>query len=202
MKKTLIKNLILLICLTFCGNVFAEVEEEVIVVTNVDYTASLTKKSSVDSATIDVETGAHTGLSSIFTLETNGGDEHFDYIISSHIDAEGGSVSGFGNGGRILFAHVANPPTSGAVSNAKTGSGQSKNVFAYPTNIALQGGRTATFEADYSEYGDCYVVLDNGAETGDITFNITGTPCANTYEAGLDQAGSYKSVMVFTITSK
>ena len=82
MKNKLIKTLILLICLTVANCVFAEVEEEVIVVTNVPYTASVTKKASTESVTMNPMNGNHTGLSTVFTLQTNGGDDHFDYIIS------------------------------------------------------------------------------------------------------------------------
>ena len=110
-RRRLLKILLPLICLTLCGNVFAEVEEDVIVVTNVPYTASLVKTSSTDSAVVDPATGVHSGLSTVFTLQTNGGDDHFDYIITSYIDIDGDRVSAYGDDGRLLFAHETVPPT-------------------------------------------------------------------------------------------
>ena len=203
MNKSLIKTLILLICLSFGGSVFAEVEEEVIVVTNVPYTATLTKTASTNTAQVNAATGTHTGLSTVFTLQTNGGDDHFDYIISSYIDISGGRVSAYGNGGRLLFANQTTPPTSAAVSNAKSGTLPNKNVVAYPVTVSATGGLTSSFQTDYEDYGDCYVILvgDNELENT-VTHSVTGSPCANTYEVGADESGSYQSVVVFTITSK
>ena len=186
----------------FCQTVFAEAEQEVIVVTNVPYEASLTKKASTENATLNPADGTHTGLSTVFTLQTNGGDEHFDYIITSSIDKFGESISGFGPDGRLLFTHTTELPLNPPINNAKTGSGKSKCVIAYPVSVTATNGRTTSFQTGYGTYGDCYVILDNGAETGDVTFSVSGTPCANTYEAGLDQEGSYKSVIMFTIASK
>ena len=202
MKNNLVKILILIICLTFGQNVFADTEEDVVVVTNVPYTASLTKKSSNNSASVNPATGTHTGLSTVFTLQTNGGDEHFDYIINSYIDIDGDRVSAFGNDGRLLFAHETRLPSSTAVENARTGSDSSKNVFAYPSSVTTTGGMTSSFHTNYKEYGNCFVILANDSESGDVTHTVSGTPCTGTYEVGLDESGSYKSVIQFTITSK
>lgn len=201
MKNKFVKTLIPIICLIFCQSVFA-VEEEVIVVTNVPYTASVTKKPSTETVTMDPANGTHTGLSSVFTLQTNGGDEHFDYVIGAYLDTSSGRASAYGAEGRILFAHVTNPPDSTAVANAKTGIGRSKNVFAYPVSILTTNGRTSEYNTNYKDYGDCYVIKVKGNETGDITFNVLGTPCSGTYETGLDEAGDYKAVLTFTVTAK
>lgn len=190
------------ICLTFAGVVYAEAEEEVIVVTNVEYTASLTKKPSTESGSIDPANGTHSGLASVFTLQTNGGDDYFEYIINSYITINEGNVSAFGNDGRILFAHTTALPDLTALANAKSGSGQSKNIFAYPTNVVASGGRSSVFKQNYKDYGNCYQIFASTVENGDVTLNVTGTPVGTTYEAGLDEAGTYKSTVVFTITSK
>ena len=202
MKTKLLTILTLLTCLIFGNTAFADVEEDVIVVTNVDYTASLTKKSATESSTVSPATGTHTGLSSVFTLQTNGGDDYFDYIITSYIDIEGERVSAFGSDGRVLFAHEVNPPSSAAVNNAKSGVGVSKNVFAYPTTVSATNGFEANFQVGNATYGDCYVVLSNGNEESDITYTIGTSPCPGTYEVGRDESGTYKSTMVITIASK
>ena len=203
MKNNLIKTLILIICLTFTGSVFAEVEEEVIVVTNVPYTATLTKRPSTESGTINPVNGTHPGLASVFTLQTNGGDDYFEYIISSYIDTSEGRTSGYGDDGRLLFAHTITQPDLTAYENAKSGSGQSKNIFAYPTSLSLTGGRTYDFKLNYKEYGNCYAIYAGSSENpGDITHTVSGTPSTNTYESGLDEAGTYKSTIVFTVASK
>ncbi len=202
MNKILVKTLILLICLMFGNLVFAEVEEEVVVVTNVPYSASVTKKASTESVTMNAVNGTHTGLSTVFTLQTNGGDDHFDYIITSSIITEEGQVSAYGNDGRLLFAHMTVPPTASAVSNAKSGSGMSKNVFAYPTIASATGGIQTEFKTNYKDYGNCYAIFVQKAKAADITHTVQGTPSANTYEVGIDEAGNYKSTIMFTIVSK
>ena len=201
MIKNLFKILTPIICLTLCGNVYAEIEEEVIVVTNVPYTATLTKRPSTESATLNPANGTHTGLSSVFTLQTNGGDDYFEYIISSYINTDSGRVSAYGNDGRLLFAHTTTLPTLTAFTNAKSGTGESKNIFAYPTALTLTGGRTYSFLQNYQDYGNCYAIHAGAVETGNVTHTVSGSPVGTTYEAGLDEAGTYKSTIVFTITS-
>lgn len=202
MKREFIKTLILTAILSFGLSVYADTEGDVMVVTKVPYTASLTKKASNESATLNPANGTHTGLSSVFTLQTNGGDDNFEYIISSYIDINEGRVSGYGNDGRLLFAHTTTLPDLTSLANAKSGSGQSKNIFAYPTNVVTTGGRSSIFRQNYKDYGNCYQIFASTVELGDITHNVSGTPSANTYEAGLDEAGTYKSVVMFTIVSK
>jgi len=185
------------------GNcVFAEIEEEVVVVSNVPYTASITKKASTESVTMNAMNGSHTGLSTVFTLQTNGGDDHFDYIITSSIIGEGGQVSAYGDDGRLLFAHTTVPPTAAAISNAKTGSGKSKNVFAYPTIVSATGGIGTQFKTNYKDYGNCWAVFMQKATATDVTHTVQGTPSANTYEVGIDQAGDYRATIMFTVVSK
>ena len=58
------------------------------------------------------------------------------------------------------------------------------------------------FKQNYLDYGNCYKILVNSIENGDVTHTVSGTPVGSTYEVGLDEAGTYKSTIVFTITSK
>ena len=201
MKNKLIKILIpILSLLVFSNCAFADYEADVLVVTNVAYTATVQIVSSSGPVTIDPETGVHTGLSTVFTLQSNGGDEHFDYIIRSYIEAGGAQVPAYGDDGRLLFAHTTNPPTSAAIANAKTGTAPNKNVFAYPTNIAM-GGFRSQFIPNYKTYGNCHVITLDGAVSTGITHQVSGTPCANTYEMSVDEAGTYRSTIEFTIVA-
>lgn len=203
MKKTLIKILIPVFCfLTFGNSVFAETEEDVIVVTNVPYTASVTKKASTDNVTMNAVNGSHTGLSTVFTLQTNGGDEHFDYIITAYADVEGERIPAYGNDGRLLFVHTTVPPNSTAISNALSGAGKSKNVFAYPTRTDCTGGIRSEFKPNYKDYGNCHVIFMGHAVSTDVTHTVQQTPCPNTYEVGIDEAGNYKATIMFTVVSK
>jgi len=202
MKKLVIKTLIPIICLAFGNAVFADTEEEAIVITNVPYSASITKKSSTDTVTMNPVNGVHSGLSTVFTLRTNGGDEHFDYIIKSHINIDGDIVSAYGDDGRLLFAHVSKPPALEAVNNAKTGTGISKNVFAYPTIVNTSGGIQSQFKTNYKDYGNCYAIFMQNAVATDVTHIVQGSPSSNTYEVGIDEAGDYKSTIEFTVVSK
>ena len=202
MKNKLIKILIPILCLLIFGNnSYAETEGDVIVVTNVPYSASVTQNSSTDSVTMDPFTGVHSGLSTVFTLQSNGGDEHFDYIIKSYIDVGGDRVSAYGDDGRLLFAHTTNPPTLTAVANAKSGTLPSKNVFAYPTQLGWGSGYPE-FKINYKDYGNCYAIfLHDLIQTG-VTHIVNGTPSSNTYEMSVDEAGSYRSTIEFTIVAK
>ena len=202
MKNNLIKFLIPIFCLLlFSSCSYADTEEDVVVITNVPYTASLARTSTSAPVTVDPMTGVHSGLSTVFTLQSNGGDDHFDYIIKSYIDIDGGRVSAYGDGGRLLFAHTTNPPTAAAVSNAKTGTISNKNVFAYPTDIA-RGGTRPEFKVNYKDYGNCYAIFLDGLVSGTVTHQVSGTPCSNTYEMSVDEAGTYKSTIEFTIVAK
>ena len=201
MKKTIIKTLIPILCLTFGIPAFAEVEEDVIVVTNVPYTATLTRGPSINNVSMDVLTGTHSGLSSVFTLQSNGGDEYFDYIIKSYINIDGDRVSAYGDDGRLLFAHTTNAPTSTAIENAKTGTLPNKNVFAYPTQIG-RGSGYPEFKIDYKDYGNCWAIFLHDLISTDVTHIVNGTPCANTYEMSVDEAGTYSATIEFTIVAK
>lgn len=203
MKNKLIKLIIPIFCLLIFGNIsYADTEGDVIVVTNVPYTASVTKGATTEGVTMDATNGTHTGLSTVFTLQTNGGDDHFDYIIKSYVDVGGERIPAYGDDGRLTFVHTTISPTTTAVNNAKAGILPSKNVFAYPTRINCTGGVKSSFKTNYKDYGNCHVILMDQAVITDVTHTVQGTPSANTYEPGNDEAGNYQTTIEFTVVAK
>jgi len=203
-KQNISKLLIFLITVTL-GTVkaygYAEAEQSVS--TTVQPTVAVEKlSSSIETGSVNPQTGVHTGLSSIFSLQTNGDDDDYDFIITSKILSSGEEVSAYGNDGSILFGHTLATPTADAVSDAKAGGSNNKNVIAYPVTLSVVSPMTAEFEKDYGLYGDCYAVKVNGGTGGNVTHIVGQTPISGTYSVGQDQAGTYQAVVTFTAVSK
>mgnify|MGYP001514603458 CR=1 FL=1 len=75
---------------------YAEAEQSVL--TDVQPAVAIEKQtSSIENASANGETGAHTGLQSVFSIQTNGTDSDYDFIITSKILTDGGEVSAYGN---------------------------------------------------------------------------------------------------------
>ena len=117
--------------------------------------------SSIENASANGETGAHTGLQSVFSIQTNGTDSDYDFIITSKILTDGGEVSAYGNNGSLLFGNTLAAPTQAAIDDAKAGGSRNKNVIAYPVTTVITNPMTVGFEQNYGIYGDCYVVKVN-----------------------------------------
>lgn len=180
---------------------YAEAEQPIS--TAVQPSVSIEKQStSIEAATADAQTGTHTGLQSVFSIQTNGDDEDYDFIVTSKILTEGGEVSAYGNNGCILFGNTFTTPTAEAIENAKNGGNMNKNVIAYPVTTAITEPMTVDFEQNYGLYGDCYVVKVNGSSEGTLTHTVGQTPVSGTYNIGQDPAGTYQTVVTFTAISK
>ena len=198
--KLLISIMSLLLC-TVKAYGYAEAEQPIS--TAVQPSVSIEKQStSIEAATADAQTGTHTGLQSVFSIQTNGDDEDYDFIVTSKILTEGGEVSAYGNNGCILFGNTFTTPTAEAIENAKNGGNMNKNVIAYPVTTAITEPMTVDFEQNYGLYGDCYVVKVNGGSEGTLTHTVGQTPVSGTYNIGQDPAGTYQTVVTFTAISK
>ncbi len=198
--KLLISIMSVLLC-TVKAYGYAEAEQPIS--TAVQPSVSIEKQStSIEAATADAQTGTHTGLQSVFSIQTNGDDEDYDFIVTSKILTEGGEVSAYGNNGCILFGNTFTTPTAEAIENAKNGGNMNKNVIAYPVTTAITEPMTVDFEQNYGLYGDCYVVKVNGSSEGTLTHTVGQTPVSGTYNIGQDPAGTYQTVVTFTAISK
>lgn len=196
-----IKHIIPILILFMGMAAFCDTEANVVVVTSVPYSAKVEKASSIENITVNPENGVHSGLSSVFNLETNGTDNNFDFVITSSIDIQDDTVSAYGNDGRILLTNTSNLPTLTDVDNAKKGIKENNNVIAYNTNVSTTEGFSSEFKSNYSNYGNCWVIKVNGTKTGTVTHQVLGSPIADTYSYK-DHAGSYKAVLNFTIIGK
>ena len=177
-------------------SVFADVEEDIIINLTVEPAVSVSKiNSSTETVTANPLTGVHNGLFSIF----HGTDDDFDFVITSSITTQdNGSVCAYGDDGRLLFAHLSNPPLNSDVEKAKLGTAGNKNVIAYPTNL------TGDFVKTFSQYQgkNSYIIRLNGETEGTVTHNVSGTPLLNTYKIGEDEAGEYKAFVIFSVIPK
>lgn len=180
---------------------YAEAEQSVL--TDVQPAVAIEKQSSsIENTSANAETGAHTGLQSVFSIQTNGTDDDYDFIITSKLLTDGGEVSAYGNNGSILFGHTLAAPTQAAIDDAKTGGNNNKNVIAYPVTTGVSSPMTIGFEQNYNQYGDCYVVKVNNGTEGTVTHTVGQNPISGTYNIGQDQAGTYQAVVTFTAVSK
>ena len=99
---------------------YAEAEQSVL--TDVQPAVAIEKQtSSIENASANGETGAHTGLQSVFSIQTNGTDSDYDFIITSKILTDGGEVSAYGNNGSLLFGNTLAAPAQAAIDDAKAG---------------------------------------------------------------------------------
>ena len=185
------------------GKAYGYAEAETSVYTDVQPTVAISKKtSSIENTSANGMTGVHSGLQSVFSIQTNGNDDSYDIIMTSSIPVDGGSVSAYGNGGCILFANTLPSPTTAAIEDAKTGGSNNKNVIAYPVTVSTTNPMTAEFQKNYGVYGDCYVVKVNNGTEGTVTHIVGQTPISGTYNIGQDPAGTYQAVVTFTAVSK
>lgn len=163
-----------------------------------------------DFQNINPENGNHSGLNASFTLQTNGSDENYIYILGSKIISSGNvEVPAYSADGKaLLFGRIGEEeylPTTEAIEDAKNGGSNNPNVIAYPCTITISEPMTAEFQTDIDLDGetvDGYVVKVNTASEGVLDQKISGSPVSGTYSPALDMAGTYKAVVYFTAISK
>ena len=90
-KRNISKLLIFLITASLGAvKVYGYAESEQSVLTDVQPAVAIEKQtSSIENASANGETGAHTGLQSVFSIQTNGNDNDYDFIITSKILTDG-----------------------------------------------------------------------------------------------------------------
>lgn len=188
---------------TATGSSYGYSEAEQSIQTTVQSSVAIEKTSaSIETGSVNAQTGVHTGLQSVFSVKTNGTDDDYDFIISSKINSAEGEVSAYGNNGQILFAHTLVLPTNSAIEDAKVGGNNNKNVIAYPVSATVTNPMEIDFHTNYGVYGDCYAVKVNSVQDGTVTHTVNTTPVSGSYSIGQDQAGTYQSVVTFTAVSK
>ena len=166
---------------------------------------AIEKVSSNDSGTINAETGVHGGLNASFTLQTNGDDSSYDYILTALTPTSNGTTSAFtktsGKTG-IVFVNVDHEPTLSDIENAKISGGNNANVITYPIEMNITSPMTVEYVPVNSTYGACWVVRVNNANEGTLIQTIGGTPIGRTYKLGDDAAGTYRATITFTAIAK
>ena len=204
-KHSLLISLILVTAvLTSTEKAFGYAEVEQAVTLSVQPAVSIQKTVSMENGTINPRTGVHTGLNASFSVQTNGTDDDYDFIIGSKIQtAEGSEVSAYTNDGALLFGNTNSLPSVSAINNAKQGGKNNSNVIAYPIEMTTTGNLEVNYQASKTtEQGTgCYVVLMKTDSEGAVTQTVGTSPIKDTFSFA-DEAGSYKSVVYFTAVSK
>ena len=202
-KKQTTKLIILIIAAIGGTNVYSATQVEQRVLSSVQPAVSIEKSAtSVESGNVNPQTGViDKVLSSVFTLQTNGTDSDYDFIITSSIAAEGGSVSAYAENGALLFGNISQYPTAAAITDAKSGGSNNKNVIAYQVTANVTTPMTIEYKNGYGKYGDCYVIKVNESNGGSITHILNQNPMPGSYSIQ-DQSGTYKSTVTFTAVSK
>ena len=188
-----------------CGTTsYADTEENLILRTTVSPTVSIEKSAaSIENGSVNPQTGVHGGLQSVFTLQTNGTDDDYDFVMTSSILKEGGATSGYGydRGGNVtlLFSNVDYLPSDSDVADAKICGNNNKNIIAYPVTVTVTSPAEAIYNSGHGTYGDCYVIkLRSLSDTATVTQMVGTTPAQGAYKIGQDNAGTYKATVTFT----
>lgn len=207
MKKD--KNILLILLIAaFCGlgQAYADVEVEQELDVDVLPTVTITKSAeSVESGTLNSTNGSitGTGVKSVFTLQTNGTDDDYEFVMSSTIQVDGNIVSAYTPHGDILFGNITVLPTTEAVNNAKSRLTGNANVIAYPVTVLTEGSMTSEFHYNNATYGDYYkIMVNNDQEQRKVTHRINSTPVTNSYNVSEDEAGTYQAIITFTSVAK
>ena len=208
MKKRDLAKILILTITTISVNTSYAIDTELLLETENPPTVSVEKhSSSIESATVNVSNGMNQGpsLMSAFTLRTNGTDDDYDFVMTAAIQKDSGMASGYAQiGGKtvLLFGNTENLPTDSDIADVRAAGSHNCNVIAYPLTIIPPSPMTATYNSNYSTYGECIVIKLNGAKSGTLTQSVNASPMPNSYIIGQDTAGIYRSVVTFTATSK
>lgn len=185
------------------GRSYGYAEAEQSIQTAVQPAVAIEKlSSSIETGTVNPQNGEHAGLKSVFLIQTNGNDDDYDFVVTSRINTANGEVSAYGQNGCILFAHTLALPTQSAVDDAKSGGSNNRNVIAYPVSAVITNPMEVSYQSNFGNHGDCYVVKVNSESNGTLTHAVNSIPVSGTYNITQDQAGTYKSVVYFTAVSK
>ena len=204
--KNLNQKLLILLMITAMSGLksYADTNAELMLQTSIPAAVSFTKQaSSVESGKINQLTGTHGGLQSVFTLQTNATDDDLDFILSSSVLVDGGTASAFGkNGTTIVLTNTNDLPETTDVNNAKTGGSSNHNVIAYPFSITTTNGLTKEYKTSLQGYENCYAIILNTAETGNVIGTVGTTPDGGTYNVGQDAPGTYQATVTITAVGK
>ena len=181
---------------------YAETEQAVL--TSVQPSVAIEKTVSSETGSIQPLTGQHSGLSASFSLQTNGTDEDYEFIVGSTITTIDGEVSAYTQDGYLLFSNTTSLPSTSAVENAKIGGNDNRNVIAYPLTMTVTDPMTVSYDKNklVNEGAGCYLIKVNSGTEGILTQTVGGNPAVNSYSIGQDEAGTYKSTVYFTAVSK
>ena len=186
----------------FMTECYANDAEQTIILSVQPY-ISVTNESTKVNTTLNPITGMlEEPLMIVYKIVTDGTDDDYDLTVTSSIMTTSGPESAYDNNGNLLFANLTLPPTKDAVDNAKIAGGNNANVFSFPTSSSITSPMTSVFNANYGQYGNCYVIKLNNETDGTFTHTVSQNPVSGTYNVGQDQAGSYQTMIMLSVTPK
>lgn len=215
MNKRSISKLLIFLIFTSFGVIkaYGETTAEQSVMTDVQPAVAIDKAASNDNTTItDAVNGIHSGLQSVFNIQTNGATD-YEFIMSAKTLVDGSYVSAYmpyQSGAAILFARINNSessissyPTQSDVNDAKANGNNNRNIIAYPVDLFLSdtSAMQSELKSGYKDYEECFVIDMTNTE-GTVTHSVQGTPVQGTYSVAQDQSGTYQAIITITAVSK
>ena len=197
------KLLILLVLILFAPYSYGAAMLNGEIITNIPDSALVTAIPNEKNTTIiNAEDGTHNGLQADFTIQTNGDDSIFDFVLSSTVSTSEGDKDAYfvNNGGLyIMLGNKTRIPTTEAYNDISTGKFLSNsNLIAY----AVTNTTAATVNPEYYNGVLSCVIKINGLQDLNISQNILGYPSLNTYAVKEDNSGTYEVVLTLNAIRK
>lgn len=203
--KKLYINLIFILCICQ-SQAFAVQTLTETIVTNVPGVVRITPTSTSTTGTINPLNGVNTGISSQFSILTNGTDSNYDYILTGTLQIQGAqTANAYFQKNAINYLILGNNapnllPTLASVNNIKTTPSQNNNpnAIAYPITNTLTNFTTITYANDPLYGGACFKVKTGATHNGVVKETVGTAPLAGTYYYGEDKPGTYEAVVQLT----
>lgn len=208
MYKSIINTIISLLIFLASPKAFGLAEFQQTIRLNVPPAVNvLSLNPSASTGTIAPQTGNSSSPAATFSLQSNGRDANYNYVVSAKLLTTGGTfVNAYSQNNSqpyILLGNntPANYPTTASVSNITGGSpiaSQNANVIAYPITNTLNNLNSVNFVNNPAYGGLCFVATTGNSQRGNLTQTLGTTPLSGTYSINNDLAGTYQAVVTFT----
>ncbi len=159
--------------------------------------------------TINIDSGANSGVAGQFRIQTNGNDNLYNYILQAHVKTQGNvDTNAYGLKDTTQYIVLGNNdpsfyPTTNAVNNiANATQGNNPNVIAYPVTSSVSGLLSITLKNTTAYGGYHYKVLIGRNCNGYVNQSVNPSPIANTYFYGEDKPGTYQAILIMSAFRK
>lgn len=207
--KVASKNLVLIILtvICLCPRAFGATQFQQTIQTTIPGAVNISAVNpSSASGTINPSNGASSSPSVNFSLQTNGTDENYTFVVTATLSTnEGTNTNAYAQINSQPYILLGNNspsyyPTTGAVNNVVDSNPsviQNANVIAYPLATTISNFSSATLTTNSTYGGLCYLVTIGDSQNGALTQTLGTSPLENTYSCH-DIAGIYQADVTFS----